>query len=253
MKIERSATEVEAARRVAAALDLLLRDKPHANLVLPTGRTPVRLYQELVERAGRGQVDLSQAHVFQLDELVGVPPADPRSYCAFLRRTLLHPLGRPSDLEHLLDGSCPDPEAAISELAQALADRGGADLVLLGLGRNGHVAFNEPGSSLDSQARVTALHPATRSGVESQFGDRPAPTHGMTLGMKEIAGGRALRMLVFGAGKASILKSVLEDPVSPERPASLLRPLDRLTIHADRAAASLLSQDDRENHTTRRR
>jgi glucosamine-6-phosphate deaminase len=224
------------AGRAADLVLEVLRQKPRAVLLLPAGATPVPLYVELVRRQRLGALDLSRAHLFQLDELQGVPPSDARSFQAFFRQQLLDPLGVALDF-HGLDGSTADPVAEIARHRRRLEALGPADLVLLGLGKNGHVAFNEPGSTLADGARVVHLDPLTREGLRGTF-PNACPERGLTLGMSEIHAGRQIVMLVTGASKAEILRRVLEQKPDRDRPATLLAGHPRFLVLADGASAS---------------
>jgi glucosamine-6-phosphate deaminase len=201
----------------------------------------VPLYRELVRLAGRGELDLARAHAFQLDELVGPGPRDERGFQAFLRRHLLEPLGARAPRAHLLDGSAADPTAEIARHARELARLGGAELALLGLGRNGHVAFNEPGSPDDAPARVVELALETRAQLRAAFPAGDLPARGMTLGLAELGAARRLVLIATGAAKAAILGRVLGRPPGTDRPASLLLDHPALHVVADREAAGALT------------
>jgi glucosamine-6-phosphate deaminase len=204
-------------------------------VILPAGRTPLQLYAELLRRAGDG-LDLARVRFVQLDEYVGCGPADPRSFHRLLRDELLDPLERTPDRDALIDGAAGDPVAEIERHARRLARDGGATLCFLGLGANGHVAFNEPGTALEIGAHEVALAPATRAAAEREFGKGRAPERGITLGLREIHASKRIVMLVTGAGKAEILHALLHEPPSSARPASLLLGHQDLLVLADRAA-----------------
>jgi glucosamine-6-phosphate deaminase len=208
-------------------------------LLLPAGETPVPLYAELARRRRAGRLDLARAHLFQLDELVGVAPADERSFHHFFERHLAKPLGLGERL-HLLDGSVRDPAAEIARHAGLLRELGGADLVLLGLGRNGHVAFNEPGSRPEDPARAVELCPTTVQGLRAQFAGRSVPAQGITLGLAEIAAARSIAMLVTGRAKAGILAALVSGERSSECPAALLSGHGDFSVLADEAACAEL-------------
>ncbi len=207
-------------------------------MALPAGRTPVALYAEALRRQRRGELDLSRAHLFQLDEIVGAAPEGEDSFQHFLRTHLLGPLaaqaGRTEERNHLLDGAAPSPQREIERHARALSDAGGLDAVLLGLGTNGHVAFNEPGSTLTSSARVVELAATSRKVLRNA-------SSGMTLGLAELRAAKHIALLATGSGKAQILARVLEGDPSPELPASLLRDHQDLTVFADAASAQYLT------------
>jgi glucosamine-6-phosphate deaminase len=235
MHFERHPDPQAVAKRAADLVADAVRSRREAVLLLPAGATPVPLYAELVRRARAAELDLASAHLFQLDELVDVAPSDPRSYQAFLREHLVRPLGLGARF-HGIDGTARDPGQEIERHRSALAAHGASDLVLLGLGRNGHVAFNEPGSTLADRARVTALSATTRDGLARQFPDG-CPRRGATLGMAEIAASRRIVMVVTGASKATMVERVLSGGPSSERPASLLAGHPGFLLLADEAAA----------------
>ena len=215
-----------------------LRARPGLRLILPTGRTPVGMYEVLRDHAADGSLATGRATLFQLDEYAGLPPDDERSYAAYLARELR---GIRFAAVHGLDGSASDPEAECAR-HQALLDAAPLDLVVLGLGRDGHVAFDEPGSDLATGTRRVRLAETTRADAAGDFGALEAvPREALTVGMRSLAGARELLMLVSGAAKAPALRAMLEGEPGPGSPASLLRTHPRLTVVCDTAAASELS------------
>lgn len=235
MELERRTDAEAVAVRCAELVAEVLRAKPEAVLLLPAGATPVPLYAELVRRGRARTLDLARARLFQLDELCGVAADDARGFQAFLRRHLVAPLGLEPGF-HALDGRAREPAREIERHRRALAALGTPDLVLLGLGRNGHVAFNEPGSPPGCAARVVELGAETQRGLAPAFPDG-CPTHGLTLGLAEIAAGRRIVMLVTGAAKAAILARVRSGPPTSACPATLLAGHAQVLVLADEAAA----------------
>jgi glucosamine-6-phosphate deaminase len=214
-----------------------LRARPDLRLILPTGHTPLGLYTVLRAHAADGSLPSDRATLFQLDEYAGLPPADARSYNAYLRRELG---GIRFAAMHLFDGAATDAGAEC-ERHQALLDAGAVDLVVLGLGRDGHVAFDEPGSPPDGGVRRVALHPATRGDAANDFGGLArVPTHALTVGLRTLSSARELLLLVSGSAKAEALRAMLEGEQTPELPASLLRDHPRLSVLCDADAARLL-------------
>lgn len=225
------------------AADLLagtLAKRPDAVVLLPAGATPVPLYSELARRVAEETLDVSRARFVQLDELAGVAPTDARGFHAFLHRHVGAPLLLTGERLLCLDGRAPDPAAEIARHAAALAALGTIDLAFLGLGPNGHVAFNEPGSPADAPARVVDLAPDTVAGLRALFPEG-APTRGLTLGLREIRAARHVVVLVTGKSKAPALARLTTGPVGAAFPATWLRDHPRLTVLADAAAASALS------------
>lgn len=235
MQLERHPGAQAVAERAADLVAATLRAKPDAVLLLPAGSTPVPLYAELVKRTRARALDLSRARLFQLDEPCGVAPHDPRSFHAFLRRHLVDPLGLGARF-HGLDGAAADGAGEIERHGSALLALGTPDLALLGLGSNGHVAFNEPGSAPDDPARVVALDAPTVRSLAGEFPGR-CPSHGLTLGLREIAACRSVVMLVTGASKAAMLAHVLRGAPSRTCPATLLAQHPSFLVLADEDAA----------------
>lgn len=233
MRLDRHASAEDLARAAADAVAAVVRRRADARILLPAGATPVPLYRELVRRVGAGELDLGRAWLVQLDELAGVGPADARSFQAFLREHLLGPLGRGGERDLVLDGAAPDLDAEIRRHAHHLLGLGGADLALLGLGANGHVAFNEPGSRPEEGARRVALAEATRAGLAAAFAPGAPPSEGLTLGLAEILTAGSVVLIVGGARKSDALAALLSRPPGPELPASQLLAHEGLTILAD--------------------
>jgi glucosamine-6-phosphate deaminase len=229
------ADEERVAHTAAELIANRLHARPALRMLLPTGRTPVGMYAALRAHARHAELPSRAATVFQLDEYVGVGQDDPRSFAA----TLAHEL-RGVELRalHRLDGATSDPVRTCAGY-QGLLDEGLIDLAVLGLGADGHVAFDEPGSRLDEGMRVVRLHERTRADAAPDFEDTP-PTEALTVGMRTFMGAREVLLIVTGAGKAGVLRRVLMEPASPAIPASLLRAHPRLTVICDRAAAAEL-------------
>ncbi|HEY9723817.1 MAG TPA: 6-phosphogluconolactonase, partial [Oscillatoriaceae cyanobacterium] len=145
-------------RAVAVRLLAQLHEKPESVLALPSGKTPETLYAHLVD-AGKHGAHFERVRLFALDEYLGLGADDPRSFAAFFRQQLYGPLGLPPERARVLDGRARDPKAECAAYEKAIADAGGLDLTLLGLGANGHIAFNEPATALQARTHVTPLAP----------------------------------------------------------------------------------------------
>ena len=235
MKIVAASNPKEVASHCADLLTEIVRTRAEPTLILPAGSTPLSLYEELVWRYREG-LDLSAAHIFQLDELVGPGPDHGRSFHSLLRDMLLEPISHPAERTHLLDGSASDPAAEIARHAEELAARGGTDVTILGIGLNGHVAFNEPGTTLDAPARLTELNATTIRCMSDQFPEDHVPMQGLTMGLREIAASRHICVIVTGESKADVLHAMLTEPPSSQLPASLLLSHESMTIIADEPA-----------------
>jgi glucosamine-6-phosphate deaminase len=214
-----------------------LAARPGARLLLPTGRTPESMHAALRAHAAAG--DLAGAHptVLQLDEYIGVAPDDPRSFSAQLRRSL-H--GVPVAAVRTLDGTAADI-AAEAARHEAEVESAPIDLAVLGLGQDGHVAFDEPPARRASGVRVVELAAETRRDAASGFGgEDQVPAGALTVGLGTLYRARELLVLVTGPAKAQALRAMLEGPVGPDSPASLLRDHPRLTVICDVQAAAHL-------------
>lgn len=186
-----------------------LRDKPQSILALPTGNTPLGLYAELTARSKAGSVRLDAARVFNLDEYCGLGQSDPHSYAYFMHQYLIEPAGLGAHQVRLLRGDAPDMEAECRDYDASLADGGGIDLCILGLGVNGHIAFNEPGSPWNLRTHVVNLSPATRAAHERQA-QVPwnIPTRGVTMGVKTVMESRHILLLIAGTHKEAARAAV---------------------------------------------
>jgi glucosamine-6-phosphate deaminase len=219
-------------RAVADRFEQFLAAHPRPRVSLPTGRTPQPLYDELARR----QPDMSGVQLFLLDEFGGIPPDHPARCEGMLRRDLLDRLERPPVL-HVLDIDAADVAAEAAAYERRIEEGGGLDLVVLGLGVNGHVGLNEPGSSADSPARVVQLAPETVDAAAGYGEGAPPPAWGVTLGMRTFLHAGEVWLIVTGAAKAEVLSRVVDGPPSPEVPATLLALNRRTTVFADDAAA----------------
>ncbi len=212
-----------------------LRAFPKLRFLLPTGHTPHPMYAHIRRLAAEGRFPSERAALLQLDELRGIGPGDERSYCAYLRRELR---GVRLATWHTLDGSAePARECAHHERALEAAPLG---LAVLGLGADGHVAFNEPGSGPESRMRLISLRNSTRDALEG-FEAAEAPSEAFTVGIGELHRCRELVIVVTGEAKAEPLRRLLEEPPGDDRPASFLLAHPRLTVICDRPAASAIS------------
>ncbi len=215
------------ARVAELVLGSVERD-PGLVLGVATGATLLPVYRTLA----RGSRDLSRIRVVALDEYVGLPAEHPASFAAYVEREIAVPLGLPP--EHVVVPR----NVGGPELEQRIEELGGVDLQLLGIGRNGHLAFNEPGSPLDSRSRVVVLSETTRRDNAREFGHEPVPTHAVTQGLGTILEARHLVLLATGEAKADAVASALNGPITPDCPASVVQLHPRVTVVLDQAAAS---------------
>jgi glucosamine-6-phosphate deaminase len=226
----------EVARQAADCVAEVLAARPGALVGFPTGRTPLPLYAALLARRPAG---VEALRPFALDEYRGLGPASPQSFAAFLRRHVVEPLGLDPASLLSLDGAADDADAECRRY-ERLVGGGAADLVVLGLGGNGHVAFNEPGSDAGSRTRLLDLTPESIRGAAADFPPGAAvPRQALTIGIATILEARRVLLLVTGAAKAGILRAALEGPETPQVPASFLRRHPDLRVLADAAAVHL--------------
>jgi glucosamine-6-phosphate deaminase len=225
------------AERVAGELAGRLAVRPSLRLCLPTGDTPSPVYAAFLAAEARGEVTLGAATLVMLDEWVGLPPGDPARCDVRLRAELVDRLRTPPASFAAIDVDGPDPEAAAAQHDTAAA---GLDLVVLGLGMNGHVGFNEPGSRPDDPTGLVRLAVSSREAAVARYGATRVPTAGITVGLARLLAAGECWLLVTGERKARILRRALEEPEGPDCPASYLRRHPRLTVFADDAAAGLL-------------
>ncbi len=233
-------TAAHAARLVARLVVARVHAKPQLVLGCATGRTMDPVYAELVAAHRAGTVDLSGLTTFNLDEYVGLPPDDPRSYRHYMREQLFEPVGLPPGRTHLPDAMAVDLAAAAAAYEQRIASVGGIDLQLLGLGATGHIGFNEPLSSLMSRTREKALTPQTRQQNAELFGGDPeaVPKRAVTMGVGTILDAREVVMLVTGAAKAGVLAAATEGPITARISATALQLHRRCVVVVDEAAAA---------------
>lgn len=246
LTIRRFAGPGNAASALARDVARALAVKPHLVLGLPTGRTPVPLYRALVSLYEKGRADFSRASTFNLDEFVGVPPGDPRSYRAFMDRQLFDVVNlRPSRI-HFLNGAASDAVAECARYERAIARAGGIDLLILGLGANGHIGFNEPARELVAGTHRTRLTPATRRANAALFGRvADVPEEALSMGMSTILRARRIVLLATGSAKAKTIRQMVLGPITPQVPASFLQLHRSAEVWVDREAAGELSEDAR--------
>ncbi|MRG61083.1 glucosamine-6-phosphate deaminase [Agromyces sp. CFH 90414] len=241
--------EQEAGGLIADAIVALITGKPDAVLGLATGSTPLATYRALAERIGERRIDVRGVRGFALDEYVGLPAGHPESYRAVITREVVEPLGLTPELVRVPNGDPTGIEHAGRDYEAAITAAGGVDLQILGIGRTGHIGFNEPGSSLASLTRVKTLTAPTRAD-NARFFDSPddVPMHCITQGIGTILRARHLVLLAFGEAKAPAVAAAVEGPVSASQPGSAIQLHPHATVVVDEAAASRLENVDYYRH-----
>jgi glucosamine-6-phosphate deaminase len=241
-------TSAQAARHVALMIESLIRQNNSAGrptvLGLPTGSTPVGLYRELIRLHRDAGLDFSRVITFNLDEYYPMQPDDPQSYRLWMHEIFFKHVNIPVKNSHIPDGTIPaeETEDYCARYEQQIRRAGGIDLLVLGIGRTGHVGFNEPGSTRNSRTRRMTLDPVTRRDAASSFfGEENVPHQALTMGVGTILECRRIVLLAFGEHKAPIVQKAVEGPMTEAITASFLQQHPDATFLLDEAAASDLT------------
>ncbi|HET7272793.1 MAG TPA: glucosamine-6-phosphate deaminase [Rubrobacter sp.] len=223
---------------VADALAQRLMEEPSTVFLLPTGTTPLGMYRRLVEMHRSGELSFAQATFFNLDEYLGLAPDHPASYHVYMKENFYGLIDADPARVFVPDGAAPDPEAECERYEAAIREAGGIDVCVLGIGRNGHIGFNEPGAPFDSRTRVVRLSESTRLVNASDFEADRAPERAITVGMSTIFESREVLLLASGTNKAAAVTAAVEEDVSESVPASMLKDHPNTTLFLDEDAAS---------------
>lgn len=241
-------TSADAVRHVVLMIENLIRERQSAGLKvvlgLPTGSTPVSVYRELVRLHKEEGLDFSNVITFNIDEYYPMRPEEMQSYHRFMQEHFFaHVNIRPKNI-HIPDGTIsPNQiEEYCADYEHKIHWAGGIDLMLLGIGRTGHIGFNEPGSSEKSRTRLVRLDPVTRrDAADAFFGEENVPTRALTMGVGTILEAKKIVLLAFGEHKAAVVASTLENDYTKSRPASVLQLHDDAVFVVDEPAASELT------------
>ena len=241
-------TSAQAARHVALLIESLIRQNNSAGrptvLGLPTGSTPVGLYRELIRLHNEAGLDFSRVVTFNLDEYFPMPPDDPHSYHRWMQETFFNHVNIPTQNIHIPDGTMPAEEVEdyCAAYEQKIRRAGGIDLQILGIGRTGHIGFNEPGSTRHSRTRLVTLDPVTRRDAASGFfGEENVPHQAITMGVGTILEARKIVIMAFGEHKAGTVQRAVEGEVTDAVAASFLQKHPDATFLLDEAAAGQLT------------
>ncbi len=230
----------EVSQRAADILEAAIREKPDCVLGLATGSSPVGMYKELIRRYEAGKLDFSQVQTFNLDEYYPIEPTDPQSYRYFMNDVFFRHINIPQGHDHVPHGY-EEAETVCRAYEEMIRKAGGIDLQVLGIGGNGHIAFNEPADTFAERTHVVDLEESTIRANARFFADEAdVPRRAVTMGIGTILQARKILLIASGAGKAEALRGMVEGPVTPHLPASALQQHPDVTILADEAAASLL-------------
>lgn len=237
----------------ADAIGALLGRKPDAVLGLATGSSPLAIYDELAARCTAGRISFRQARGFTLDEYVGLPADHPERYRNVIDTVFVSRVDFAPDAVQGPDGLAADIPAACAAYEDAIRDAGGVDLQIVGIGTDGHIAFNEPGSSLASRTRIKTLTRQTRLDNARFFGDDldAVPTHCLTQGLATIMAARHVILVALGRSKAEAVHHLVEGAVSAMWPATILQHHPHVTVLLDDSAAQRLQLIDYYRETYR--
>ncbi len=225
-----------ATARVTTVVSTAIRETPAVVLGLPTGRTPIALYAALVS-AG---LDWSRVRTFNLDEFATLAPSHPGSFRAFMDQHLFRHVNLDTGAIGFLRGDTANDTAECRRYDRAIAAAGGIDLLLVGLGANGHIGFNEPGESLRAETHGVHLHESTRRANADRFGGdwQRVPDRALTLGMRQVLSARRVVLMATGTSKAAAAAAMIDGPLTTTCPASWLQTHPDVTVVLDQAAAS---------------
>ncbi len=240
MRIVRTKDYDDMSRKVANVISAQCILKPDSTLGLATGSTPLGAYQQLIKWYEKGDVDFAQVHTYNLDEYRGLNPDDPQSYHYFMRTNFFDHVNIDLANTHVPDGSNLDAEAATREYDRLVADAGYPDLQLLGIGRNGHIGFNEPDEVFSRGTHCVDLTPSTIEANSRLFErEEDVPRQAYTMGVQTIMYARMILVAASGEDKAQAVHDMVYGPVTPSCPASILQLHHHCIVIADEAALSL--------------
>lgn len=234
----------EASRQVANIISAQVILKPDSVLGLATGSSPIGAYQQLIEWYNKGDVDFSRVRSVNLDEYVGLAPSHEQSYAYFMHHNFFDFINIKPENVHLPDGLDPDAEGQGEKYDALIRSLGGVDLQLLGIGRDGHIGFNEPCSEFVKGTHCVELTQDTREANARFFGSIDlVPKTAYTMGILDIMQARRVLMIASGSSKAAILKDAFWGPVTPQIPASILQLHPDFTLVADEEALAIVKQE----------
>ena len=216
----------------------LIKEKDDAVLCLAAGNTPQRTYELLSQMVMTEKVDVSRCTFVGLDEWLGIPPENEGSCHYFLQQFVFKPLNILSGRIHLFDALSGDPELECKKMNEIVSRKGAIDLMMVGIGMNGHIGFNEPGRSFSRYAHVVDLDENTKAVGQKYFKEHTLLTKGITLGLQHLLEARKAILIANGINKASIIKKALEENITPQVPASIMQKHGNGVVMIDEEAAS---------------
>lgn len=243
MIIYRAKDYQDMSRKAANIISAQIIMKPNCVLGLATGSSPVGTYRQLIEWYNKGDLDFSHVTSINLDEYKGLSPENDQSYRYFMDTNLFNHVNIDKAHTFVPNGLEVNSEKACTDYNHTIATSGGIDLQLLGLGHNGHIGFNEPGAAFERETHYVDLTESTIEANKRFFAsEEEVPRQAYTMGIKNIMQAKKILVIVSGADKAQILEKVLHGPITPEVPASILQLHNDVTIVADEAALSCLTE-----------
>lgn len=239
MRLYRAKDYNDLSRKAANIISAQVIMKPDCVLGLATGSSPLGTYRQLIEWYKKGDLDFSEVKSVNLDEYKGLPKDNDQSYYYFMHQNFFKDININPENTHIPNGMDPDSEKECSRYNQVISDLGGIDLQLLGLGHNGHIGFNEPDTAFAKMTHCVDLAPSTIEANKRFFASADdVPRQAYTMGIKTIMQARKILLIVSGEDKAQILYDVLNGPITPHVPASILQLHSDVTVVADEAALS---------------
>ena len=230
-------------RKAANILSAQVILKPTSVLGLATGSTPVGMYKQLITWYEKGDLDFSQVKTVNLDEYVGLEPTHEQSYRRFMQVNFFDHININPANTNVPDGLAADPAGECAWYNEVIRKMGGVDLQVLGMGRNGHIGFNEPGNAFELETHVVDLTESTIEANARFFSSRDeVPRQAMTMGIKSIMMARKILLVISGEDKADIVKEAFSGPITPQVPASILQLHPYVTLVGDKAALSKLME-----------
>ncbi len=240
IKIYNNAEEIGCA--AAQLYKELIDSNPSTVLGLATGATPVPTYKKLIELYKNGEISFKDVTTFNLDEYCDLDKHDKNSYYTFMHENLFNYIDIKEENVNFLDGNAKDCDAESKRYAEAIKAAGGIDLQLLGIGTNGHIAFNEPADKFTDEAFKVTLTQSTINSNQKYFGDVPMPRYAMTMGIGSIMRSKKILLIATGESKAKAIKAMVSGEITPQIPCSILNEHKDVVIMLDKAAASLINK-----------
>ena len=226
---------------VAEQVISVIIKKPEALICLAAGDTPKRSYEILAQELKARKIDYQKVHFIGLDEWIGISPENPGSCQFFLRQTLLSPLEIKAENIHLFNAMAEDIHNECEKMDNIIEQLGGIDLIVVGIGMNGHIGFNEPGVSWNKNSHIANLDEVTQKVGQKYFSTQTHLTQGITIGLKQLLNSKTALLLANGLKKASIIKKALEEEMNENIPASIFQKHANGLVFLDRESSSGLS------------